>query len=63
MDRPNALGLAVIMAQGVSLLSGNAIAQQKSLKERLIGTWMIVRCDVLNQDGTKGRPLVIGRKT
>jgi hypothetical protein len=43
----------------VSSLSGNVIAQQKSLKEQLLGTWTIVRCDVVNQDGTKG-PLVFG---
>ena len=37
----------------------NAIAQQKSVKEQLIGTWTIVRCDVVNQDGAKS-PLVLG---
>lgn len=61
MVRRNMLSLAMIMASGMSLLSGDAIAQQRSLKEQLIGTWTIVQCDVVNEDGTKGRPLVIGR--
>src|SRR5258706_9556447 len=60
MDRRNTLGLAVITALGMCLLSGSAIAQEKSLKEQLVGSWTIVQCDVVNQDGTKGRPLVIG---
>jgi hypothetical protein len=62
MDQRNTLGLAVIGALGLSLslLPGSAIAQQKSLKEQLIGTWTIVQCDVVNSDGTKGRPLVMG---
>src|ERR1700687_5605863 len=60
MDQRNTLGFAVIAALGLALLPGNAIAQQKSLKEQLIGTWTIVQCDVVNSDGTKGRPLVMG---
>ena len=60
MDQRNTLGLAVITALALSLLPNNAIAQQKSLKEQLIGTWTIVQCDVVNPDGTKGRPLVMG---
>jgi len=59
MDRRNMLGLAVITALVVSLLSGNAVAQKKSFEEQIIGTWMVVRCDVVNPDGTKG-PLVFG---
>jgi len=53
------LGLGVVSAFGLSLLPGNANAQQKSLKEQLIGTWTIGPCDWVNPDGTK-RPLVIG---
>ena len=50
---------AAMTALASSLLSGKVIAQQKSLKEQLIGTWMIVRCEVVQPDGSKG-PLVFG---
>ena len=59
MHRHNTLRLALITALAVSLLPGDAIAQQKSFKEQIIGTWMIVQCDVVNPDGTMG-PLVFG---
>jgi Lipocalin-like domain len=59
MDQRNKLRLAVITALGLSLLPGNAIAQQKSLKEQLTGAWMIVLCETVYPDGTK-RPLVLG---
>jgi hypothetical protein len=29
-------------ALGMILLSGNAVAQQKSLKESLVGTWTLI---------------------
>jgi hypothetical protein len=59
MDQRNLLGLAMITVSGLSLLPANTIAQQKSLKEQLIGTWMVVRCEVVQPDGTKG-PLEYG---
>ena len=31
-----------LLLLGVVLLAGDAIAQQKSLKEQLVGTWMFV---------------------
>ena len=48
MNRRNALSLSVITALGLALLPGSAVAQQKSLKEQLIGTWTIVSWE---QDG------------
>jgi Lipocalin-like domain len=59
MDQRNLLGLAVITVSWLSLLPANTIAQQKSLKEQLIGTWTVVWCEAVQPDGTK-RPLVIG---
>jgi hypothetical protein len=35
------------------------IAQQKSLKEQIIGTWALVVCEVVAPDGSKA-PLVVG---
>jgi hypothetical protein len=34
--------LAAITALGLTLLPGNALSAQKSLKEQLVGTWKIV---------------------
>lgn len=43
--------LSAILAAGAGLSSGSAVAQQKSLKEQLVGTWILVSCD-LSRDGT-----------
>src|SRR6516225_1732496 len=53
------LGLAAITSFGLALIDSNAIAQQKPLKEQLVGAWMVVRCEVVQPDGTKG-PLEVG---
>jgi hypothetical protein len=46
---------AAITVLGFALFSGNAAAQQRTLKEQLVGTWIINRCEVVQPDGTKGR--------
>ena len=48
MNRHNVLSLSVITALGLALLPGSAAAQQKSMKEQLVGTWTIVSWE---QDG------------
>jgi hypothetical protein len=40
-------------ALGLALLPGNAISQQKSLKEQLVGTWTFVSAIDVQKDGTK----------
>ena len=37
---------------GVALLVGDAVAQQKSLNEQLIGTWKLVSADSVRTDGS-----------
>jgi Lipocalin-like domain len=59
MDQHKVLGLAAITSFGLALADSNATAQQKSLKDQLVGAWMIVRCEVVQPDGTKA-PLVFG---
>jgi hypothetical protein len=59
MDQHKVLGLAAITSFGLAVADSNAIAQEKSLKDQLVGAWMVVRCEVVQRDGTKG-PLVIG---
>src|SRR5258708_5784217 len=55
MNRRNRLGLSVIAmtVTGLSLLSGNALAQQKSLKDRLVGAWTLVSCDSTSANGAR----------
>jgi len=38
---------------GLGLLVGDAVAQQKTTKEQLVGTWMIVAIDDLRPDGSR----------
>src|SRR5437763_16099952 len=53
MNRRHILSLSVITAVGLALLPGSALAQQKPLKEQLVGTWTIVSNDSVAPDGTK----------
>ena len=50
MKQLSILGLSAMLGAGLAL-SGSAVAQQKSLKEQLVGTWILVSCD-LSRDGT-----------
>jgi len=38
---------------GVELLSGEAVGQEKTLKEQLVGTWTYVSVDTVNPDGSR----------
>jgi Lipocalin-like domain len=53
MNRRHILSLSVITALGLAFLPGSALAQQKSLKEQLVGTWTVVSWDQVNKDGSK----------
>jgi hypothetical protein len=53
MDRRRILGLSMITAMGLALLPGSALAQQKSLKEQLVGTWTVVSWEQERPDGSK----------
>ena len=53
MKRRSILSISAITVLGLALLPGSAIAQQKSLKEQIIGTWIIVSNDATAPDGSK----------
>lgn len=53
MYRRNVLGLSVISALGLAMLPVSAVAQQKSIKEQLVGTWTATSWEQANKDGTK----------
>jgi len=52
MKRLSILGLSAMLAAGLASSPGSAVAQQKSLKEQLVGTWILVSCDDKAPDGT-----------
>jgi hypothetical protein len=56
MNRRNLVRISAITALGVGLVSSTAIAQQRSLKEQLVGTWTLVSNEVTPPNGTKGQP-------
>lgn len=60
MNRIRALALTamVLLFMGVALPSGDALGQQKTLKEQLVGTWTYVSVDTVRPDG--GRVPIFG---
>jgi hypothetical protein len=53
MNRRNILRLSAITALGLALATNSSIAQQKSLKDQLVGTWTFVSAIDVHKDGTK----------
>jgi hypothetical protein len=52
MHRRNILGIAATIALGFALVPGGAIAQQKTIKEQLVGAWTLLLDDGVKADGT-----------
>jgi hypothetical protein len=53
MNRWSVLGTSSVMLFGLALVPGGAIAQQKTLKEQLVGAWAVVSCDSTSANGAK----------
>jgi Lipocalin-like domain len=53
MNRPSVLKLFAMMMFALALLPASAIAQQKALREQLVGAWTLVSNDTTAKDGTK----------
>jgi Lipocalin-like domain len=45
--------LSVITALALALLSGSSLAQQKSLKDQMVGSWMLVSAHQTTKEGGK----------
>jgi hypothetical protein len=56
MNMRKALTLSAVLALALSCLPGQTMAQQKSLKEQLIGTWNLVSVSEVFQDGKTQNP-------
>ena len=53
MNGRGILTISALTALGLAFLSGGAVSQQKSLKDQIIGTWVLVSNDNVAPDGTK----------
>ena len=53
MNRRNIISLSATAASALTALLGSAFAQQKLLKEQLVGTWTLVSYDSFAGDGSK----------
>lgn len=50
---PLTLTTMALLFLGVSLPSGDAVGQEKTLKEQLVGTWTYVSVDTVRPDGSR----------
>jgi hypothetical protein len=48
MGQHSVVSLSAVIALGLTLLPGSAVAQQKSLKEQLVGAWLLVSNDAVS---------------
>jgi Lipocalin-like domain len=53
MDRRSFLNIFAMTALGLALVSSSAVAQQKSLKEQLVGIWTMVSYEATASNGTE----------
>jgi hypothetical protein len=53
MNRHTALALTTMTLSVIALSAGDAMAQQRSLKDQLVGAWMLVSYDTTPSTGTK----------
>jgi hypothetical protein len=56
MNLRNIIRLSAIAALALVILPCSAPAQQKTIKEQLIGTWLLVSAETTNADGSKLMP-------
>jgi hypothetical protein len=52
MDRRHLLEIMATTALGLALIGSGAVAQQKSIKDQLVGAWTLLLDDGINPDGT-----------
>jgi lipocalin-like protein len=48
-----ALGTLALLGSGIALPPGDAVAQQSSLKDQLVGTWIYISSTITGPDGIK----------
>ena len=53
MNRRSILSLSAVTALGLAMMPGSAVAQQRTLKDQLVGTWTFVSQENTASTGTK----------
>jgi len=53
MNKHSIINLTALTALGLILIPGSAFAQQKPLKDQIVGTWTAVSWEQVRKDGTK----------
>jgi Lipocalin-like domain len=53
MNRRSILSISAMTALGLALVPSGAVAQQRTLKEQLVGTWTLVSSEYTLSNGTK----------
>jgi hypothetical protein len=56
MNQRHMLSLAMVTALGVIGMHGGTVAQQKTLKDQLVGTWILAEAMDVRADGSKVNP-------
>jgi Lipocalin-like domain len=56
MNRRSVLTKSVLMALAAALLPSSAVAQQKSIKDQVVGSWIFVSAQDVKPDGSKVDP-------
>jgi hypothetical protein len=57
MNRRSILSISAMTVLGLALVPSGAVAQQRTLKEQLVGTWTVISVESTAANGTKGQPL------
>jgi hypothetical protein len=53
MNRRGILGISAMTVFGLALIPGSTVGQQKSLKDQLVGTWILVSTQTMSQSGVR----------
>jgi Lipocalin-like domain len=53
MNRRSIFSISAMTVLGLVLVTGSAVSQQKSLKDQLVGTWILVSTQTTTSSGTK----------
>ncbi len=51
------LGISAMTVFGLALVAGSAVGQEKSLRDQLVGSWILVSTETMTQSG-KRTPMV-----
>jgi hypothetical protein len=53
MNRRSILSVSAMMVFGLALVPGGAVGEQKTLKDQLVGTWILVSTQTMTQSGLR----------